>query len=450
MHRLGGGPRTGPVQCDEIFVADADGITRGVLATCDQLYGLRETDILGRHVTDLEREGIFSPSVTQKVLETRRPQTLVQLTIRGRRLVVTGYPIFDQTGKIAWVVSIGRDITEANHFEPSGSHRQQGCDPPVASSEAMQQVLRLLERVAVTDCTVLLLGETGTGKTMLARYLHQLSRRARRPLVEINCAAIPPALVESELFGYEGGAFTGARRQGKPGLITAANGGTLFLDEIGELSLEVQAKLLHLIEAREFTPVGAVRPVRVDIRIVAATNQDLPSLVRAGRFRKDLYYRLNVISVRVPPLRERRTDIPPLATYLLCQLNQRYGRNCRLSPAAMAALLTYAWPGNVRELYNALERTVVTTDHTTIEPEDLPAEIRWGSLVDPDAASDDESLSLNWYAAREALERKLLIEASRRASSTHEMARLLGITQSAVVKKLRRYGLPGPQGTGQR
>jgi transcriptional regulator with GAF, ATPase, and Fis domain len=274
------------------------------------------------------------------------------------------------------------------HFEWLEGERQRlECDcriehEMVGESPALRQVLDFVGKVAQSDATVLLLGESGTGKELLARAIHANSRRSARPFIVVNCAALTETLLESELFGYERGAFTGALTR-KPGRIELANGGTLFLDEVGELAANLQAKLLRVIETREFERVGGTQPLRVDVRILAATNRDLEQAVRQGGFRADLFFRLNVVSVTTPPLRARREDIPLLASYFTARSARRANRTLvGIAPEARTLLVRYDWPGNVRELQNAIERAVLLGDGELVRPEDLPE-----SLLESGAAA---------------------------------------------------------------
>ncbi|MBI2187941.1 MAG: sigma-54-dependent Fis family transcriptional regulator [Acidobacteria bacterium] len=312
----------------------------------------------------------------------------------------------------------------------------------VGSSRPMQEVLRLIDRVGSTDSTVLILGESGTGKELIAEAIHENSARRARPLVKLNCAAIPETLLESELFGHEKGAFTGAVGR-KLGKFEQADGGTLLLDEIGDMTLATQAKILRALQEREFQRVGGIQTIKVDVRIVASTNKDLERAVREGTFRDDLYYRLNVVTVHVPPLRERRDEIPELADHFLADANSRLGRAVtRLAPDTLAALMEYGWPGNVRELRNMIERAVVVNDGdvlllSSFPPPIRPAEMptnggqgRWDGL---------QNLSLDEKVAQ--LERAFVVDALARAGGVQAAAaRLLGITERSVwhlVKKHR-------------
>lgn len=302
----------------------------------------------------------------------------------------------------------------------------------IGESPAMKKVKELIARIAPTDSSVLIYGESGTGKELVAKAIHQLSPRKNKRFVPINCAGIPETLIESELFGYEKGAFTGAT-QTKMGLIELANDGTLFLDEIGDLPLPLQAKLLRVLQEREIQRIGGLKQIPVDIRLLAATNRDLKYEMEQGNFRRDLFYRLNVINITLPPLRERREDIPLLIDYFLKKYS-RSARNpqIRFSPSAIEALMNYNWQGNVRELENIIERLTVLIDKPVIEREDLPADII-GVSVSP-------RISADYRTAREEFERNYIIELLRRTQgNVSDAARLAGLSRRHLYDKIEKY-----------
>lgn len=304
---------------------------------------------------------------------------------------------------------------------------------------AMEKILQICQRVAPTDSTVLIQGESGTGKELVARFIHAHSNRAHNPFIAVNCGAIPADLLESEMFGHEKGAFTGAVGS-RMGLFQLANGGTIFLDEIGEMTPALQVKLLRVLQEREIRPVGADRTIRVDVRVIAATNRDLALEVERKRFREDLYYRLQVIPITIPPLRERRSDIPVLVQYFLDRLNsQRPGQPVRISNEAMVHLWEYDWPGNVRELENLIERLVILSDDGIIRAENLPPNIRTfiSDKKIPRPTLGDEGIDLN--RAVEEFEYRLIDEALRRTRGNKQAAaKLLGLKRTTLVAKLRR------------
>lgn len=313
----------------------------------------------------------------------------------------------------------------------------------IGESPKIREVFSLIDRVAKTDSTVLITGESGTGKELVAKALHFKSPRAKGPFVAINCGAIPHELLESELFGYVKGAFTGALRD-KKGRLEVANGGTVFLDEISEMSPALQVKLLRVLQEREFEPIGSTRSIKVDIRVVAATNKNLEELVKKGRFRHDLYWRLNVVPIHLPPLRERKEDIPLLISHFLEIYNDRYkGKVSGFSESAMELLLNYDWPGNIRELENLVQRLVVLKGEGIILPEDLPEKIRGNGHLHSSLRLDEERLNLNEAVTN--LERYLITEALRRANGVKsKAAKLLGIKRTTLLHKMKKNGILDP------
>ncbi len=310
-------------------------------------------------------------------------------------------------------------------------------NPIIAYSIEMGKVLQVATKVAQVTSTVMILGESGVGKEVVARFVHNASLRRGGPFVTINCGAIPPNLLESELFGYEAGAFTGAKRQGKPGMIETASSGTLFLDEISDLPLDLQVKLLQVIQERRLTRVGGIQPIEVDIRIIAATNRDLAKMVERGEFRADLFYRLNVVPIVIPPLRSRRDDIIPLIYHFLAKHNNTHRYNKTISRETREVLTQYSWPGNVRELENLIERLVVTVEGDEIGVEDLPQHVK-----ERDVNCNSKVIVEGVIPLREAVEeveRQLIKHAQEEHETTYEIAEALGVNQSTVVRKLKKY-----------
>jgi transcriptional regulator with PAS, ATPase and Fis domain len=313
----------------------------------------------------------------------------------------------------------------------------------------MEKILNISQRVAATDSTVLIMGESGTGKELIARYIHAHSRRVNQPFIAVNCGAIPPDLLESEMFGHEKGAFTGAVGQ-RMGMFQLANGGTIFLDEIGEMTATLQVKLLRVLQEKEIRPVGSDRTSKVDVRVIAASNRDLASEVEKGRFREDLFYRLQVIPILLPPLRERRSDIPVLVQHFLDKYNAKHeARRCQVADDAMVHLWEYDWPGNVRELENLVERMVVLSDDGFIRVDSLPPNIR--SFISekkiPRPTLTEEGIDLN--RAVEEFEYRLIDEALRRTKGNKQAAaRLLGLKRTTLVAKLRRKTGGGGEAEG--
>jgi two-component system, NtrC family, response regulator AtoC len=330
-----------------------------------------------------------------------------------------------------------RLVTE-NAFLRERVNTEENLDGIIGTSANIQDVLRMISRLKDTRTPVLISGESGTGKELAARAVHFRGSMAQTPFVAVDCGSLVPTLMESELFGYEKGAFTGASKS-KEGLFQAANGGTIFLDEIGELPLEMQAKLLRVLQEKEVRPVGSNEKINVDVRVIAATNRDLEAAYRGGTFRKDLYFRLNVVTVHLPALRDRRSDIPMLVHHFL----DRYarGENLQVTPAAMKSLLQYDWPGNIRELENCIARAVTLGDRRTIDVGDLPPAIRTDQVsIQP--VSPQDSVSLSTTALAE-MERMTILRVFEQANGDKALAgKMLGISRATLYRKLKRYNIP--------
>jgi transcriptional regulator with PAS, ATPase and Fis domain len=432
---------------DAIFIDDKDGITLWCNKTCETLYNIRKQDVIGISAVELERQGVFTPSVTVRVLEQQEEVSLIHENKIGKHLLSTGIPIFSEDGAITQIITTSRDITEINHLQKElervqrklntlNSPHKYGDEEIVAASQAMYNVLLLAKRLADVDSTVLITGESGVGKGLIARYLHKNGPRKNKPMVTVNCGAIPENLMESELFGYERGAFTGSRVEGKVGLFEEAEGGTIFLDEISELPLNLQVKLLQVIQEREFKKVGGVKGIPVDVRIISATNQELRNLVEEGAFREDLYYRLNVVPINVPPLRERTEDILPLIHSALYKLNEKIGEDKIISSEALAILLTYQWPGNAREVENIIERLVITTKDEVVMPENLPPYI-----LEASHQNKNQRIGKSLQENLDITEKEILVETMKNYSTTRAMAKVLGVSQPTVVRKMAKHNL---------
>lgn len=427
---------------DEIFVTDEQGIVVRVNSTCERHYQLAAEELVGKHVKELQKDGIFYPSATLEVIEKKRPIELVQTTKSGEYLHVRTRPVFDDEGNLRRVISYSRDLTELYQLrqkveemdnqlktykkELRETYEHEGL---IFKSLAMQKIVDTIKKVSVVDSTVLVLGETGVGKSRLVRHLHEVSHRKNESFYEINCAALPTNLIESELFGYSGGSFTGANREGKKGLLESAHKGTLFLDEIGEMPIEIQAKLLQVLQEKTFRPIGGRELKKVDVRIVAATNRDLSEMVKQGTFRKDLYYRLNVIPIAIPPLRERTEDILPLIYHYLQHFNKKYGRDVKLAPSTLQMFVGYPWEGNNREIENVIERIVITVDDV-VTVEDLPLSMQ-------EAAVEQSGQSL--YKMLEEVERNIILKAYKTYGSSYKVADFLQISQSAATRKIKKF-----------
>lgn len=443
---------------DGIWVIDGDGTTVYVNKALNRIAGIEAEDVIGKHVTVPMQEGKFTSCVTLAALERGEPVTMFDDYASGTRCLNTSTPIFDDNGKIWRVVASIRDMTElevlqarlaeaerkAHTYKVRLDSMQQVTSPGfVASSRSMQICLRELEKAARAPSGILLLGETGTGKTHAAAIVHQKSPRAGAPFVTVNCAAIPSSLIESEMFGYEKGSFTGAGQSGKKGYFELADKGTLLLDEIGELPLNMQAKLLHVLDNQSFHKVGGEKSIKVDTRIIAATNRPLEELVNSGEFRADLYYRLRVLSVTIPPLREHREDIPDLAMAFLDEACKRHGTVKTFSPRVLACFAAHSWPGNVRELRASVEFLAAMTEGSIIRVADLPSYILASS---PEIAAEldqleNEDSPKGLKQAVHALEYSMIRDALRKSGSTYKAAALLGVSQSTVVRKAQQLGI---------
>ncbi|MDO4746194.1 MAG: sigma 54-interacting transcriptional regulator [Bacillota bacterium] len=440
---------------DAIFIDDKDGICIWCNKACEELYNISINDVRGRHVEELEQSGIFSPSVTKRVLQEQREITIIHENKHGKKLLTTGMPIMDDDDKILKVITTSRDITQLTVASDNADitpaplinvndikNFDEDLDDTdvIADSLAMQNVMSLTKKLATVNSTVLITGESGVGKGMIARILHEEGNRSSGPFVTVNCGAIPENLIESELFGYVPGAFTGSRAEGKRGLFEAAQNGTIFLDEISELPLNLQVNLLRVIQEREITPVGGVESIPIDVRIVSATNKPLRELVKQGKFREDLFYRLNVVPILVPPLRDRPEDLLPLIHSNLVKCNERLNENKKITPEAMSVLYKYPWPGNIRELQNIIERLTITTNGNLITEENLPVFLKQEAKTN---ANTNVNLSL--AEAMEKAEKAILEKALADYGSTRAMAKALQVSQPTIVRKLHRYNLVDAQ-----
>ncbi len=446
---------------DEIYVIDGNGVTKRINTAGETNYGVPVENLLGKNIADLEKEGYYNPSVSRLVFQEKKRVTINQKTICGKQLIATGNPIFNEDGEIIRIVVNSRDISELLNLRKQledteqlvESYRRQllklseeksRSAELIAQSPQMKRVLEMVDKVAQVDSTVLIMGESGVGKGVVALRLHKLSKRSEGPYITINCGAIPEHLLESELFGCEGEAVAGASKEGKKGFLELASGGTVFLDEITELPLSLQVKLLKVIQDKKLIRVGGSKCVDVDIRFVAATNRDIQRMVADGLFREDLYYRLNVIPIIIPPLRYRQEDISVLIEYFLDKLNAKYDKNKRFTSEAIDILSSYNWPGNVRELENLVERLLVTKEGAEITVGHLPEYIFEGKSRFPNRVYVLDICPLK--EAVEELEKQLVTIAYNRLKNTYKVAEALDINQSTVVRKIQKYQLLSSSG----
>ena len=436
---------------DGIMVSDGMGNVIRLNAALEKLIGVKRRDILGRNVADLVQEGVYESSAILQVIETGKTATVV-IDHNGRQLLITGSPVYNANSAMTAVVANIRDMSELNDLrqkleqqqmiaekyskELAHIARQQSAQTSfVACSREMKTILATIHSISEVDSTVLISGESGTGKEMVVNEIYASSMRSYRPIIKVNCGAIPPALFESELFGYEDGAFTGARRKGKPGFFELAHMGTLFLDEVGELPLEMQVKLLRVLQEGEIIRIGGSKPISVDVRIIAATNRDLWEMTEEGTFRQDLYYRLNVINIEVPPLRQRRDDIIPLVMHMLERFNQKYGKHKEIPIELGKVLRELPWRGNVRELENLIENLVVLCPEDVLTPEHLS--VRYQRGQNPASQVEIRGILPMKDMVRRA-ERQLIANAQAQYSSMQEVAKALGVDVSTISRKLSR------------
>ncbi|MFD2761505.1 sigma-54 interaction domain-containing protein [Lentibacillus juripiscarius] len=422
---------------DEIFVLDADKRIVFVNQKCEEHYGVKPGDVVGKNNAELVEKGYWTPSLVDIVFEKKQPITIQQSTFIKSELITTAVPILNRENDIELVVCTSQELQRFKTLEiTSESISQQNNEPEhnlIFTSEKMRYLIKQAKKAAAVNSTVLIQGESGTGKGLIANLIHQQSHRQNNEFLTINCAAIPEDLLESELFGYTSGAFTGARNTGKKGLIESANHGTVFLDEIGDMPLKLQPKLLQLIQDQEFIPVGGHETKKVDVRILAATNNKLDQLVAERKFREDLYYRLNVIELEVPSLRERPEDITPLIHYFLNIFNKKHKGSRLISNEAMNLLSSYSWPGNIRQLQNIIERSVIMAE-SIIRTEDLPPFIRHHQhpmVQAPVLYHLDQAL--------EEIEKDMVLRSYQRYTSTRKVASDLGISQTRASKLINKY-----------
>ncbi|KUO51731.1 MAG: histidine kinase [Desulfitibacter sp. BRH_c19] len=439
---------------DEIYVTDADGTVIYVNKASEKHYGLKPHEVIGKSSKELTENNYWSPRISPIVFKKNQSITLEQKTCLGKTLLTTATPLFDKSGNIELIIENSRDTTEAegikHELEMSKQLlkrykteveelRKKEIDTPgfVCHSKKMKNILELTNRIASINSTVLLLGESGTGKGVLAKYIHRKSNQRKGPFIAINCAAIPSELMEAELFGYSGGSFTGAHEKGKIGLIELANGGTLFLDEIAEIPLRLQAKLLQALQEKQYFQVGGREEKRVNCRIIAATNSNLQQMVNKGEFREDLFYRINVFEVDIPPLRERVDDIVPLVKFFLNKFCEKYDISHQFSQEVLDVFLLYSWPGNVRELENTIERLVVMVQEQVINVCHLPKTFQYDSKSESLITFTSNHMPLD--DAISELEKKLVETAYKELGSSYAVAKVLKTSQSKANRLIRKY-----------
>lgn len=440
---------------DAISISDRHGVIVLVNAKHAELTGIPKDQMLGQSVMEMVRGSIFDVVLNPEVVQTKQSVTRVQNISNGKKLVLEGHPILDAQGDVDYVITFIRDVTTLSELRAQITSQKELLEtfrslnnnspdnlpkyPRVVHSASMRSLYTEVAAIAETDATVLLLGETGVGKDVVARRMHSMSPRGEKPFIKVDCGSIPENLIETELFGYAAGSFSGANKHGKAGLIEAASMGTLFLDEIGELPMSMQSRLLRVLQDWEIMRVGSTTPKRVDVRVVAATNKDLESAVAKGLFRSDLYYRLKVAVLQIPPLHRRQADILPLSHAFLQYYCNKYHKNITLAEDAEQSLMAYHWPGNVRELENLIQGLVVTITKKTIGSVDLPfapAHTRPAS----NAPAELGILELDGRSYKDImkdLERIVITTAMQRYGSISEVAKHFQVDRSTIFRKVK-------------
>lgn len=422
-----------------VYLADGEGKTLYVNKTFEQMAGIPFEEIKGKNLHDLVyKQKYFTGSATLIVLQTKREATATYRTITNKNFLVKGKPIFNEKGEIIYVVNTIWDLTNIiyNSTIDLDTVRNFKLDQQnlISSNKRMNEIINIAIKIAPTDCTILITGETGVGKSLIAEVIHKLSTRKNGPFIKINCGAIPENLIESELFGYEPGSFTGASSKGKKGLIEIANGGTIFLDEISELPYNTQSKLLTFIQDKEFIKVGGQKHLKADVRIISASNKDLYTLSKEGKFREDLFYRLNVVSLHIPPLRERIEDIPLLTKYFLEKYNLKYKYNKMIAYSVIEYFTKSHWEGNIRELENVIERLILLSKTDLITIDDL-------NKIEFNLTMKDVHKSGNLISTLNSIEKQILLNEKKSGKTTREIAKSLGISQSKVVRLFKKHNI---------
>ncbi|WP_296821878.1 sigma-54-dependent Fis family transcriptional regulator [uncultured Megasphaera sp.] len=444
-----------------VTVTDASGkilyLTKGVA----QFWGYSQKDLIGKFIGDVVTSGDMDLSVCLEVIRRKKQVMLPTRNNDGTTYISIGNPVFDKSGRLEMVVCYGQkeymihDFLQTIEEERSNmlqamayNNLQVSNEHIVADSPCMQQILKEARKIAEADSTTIIYGESGTGKDVIARYIFEKSKRQNQVFIPINCAAIPRDLMEAEFFGYADGAFTGAKKNGQKGLFEVCDKGTLFLDEVGEIPLELQPKLLRVLESGELKRIGATTVKRTDVRIIAATNRNLQELVQNGKFREDLYYRLNVTWINLPPLRKRGRDIDTLLYIFLKEYNKKYQKNRILSPEAIQAFHNYPWPGNIREMRNVIERMVIIAPQGQILDADPYLNIISTSEQKKDQEEKfmpslmSEFMNGTLKSAMEKFEREYLkYSLNQSGKNVTEVAKMLGIHPSGLYKKIEKYGL---------
>ncbi|WP_042345140.1 sigma-54 interaction domain-containing protein [Bacillus massiliigorillae] len=425
---------------NEIYVLNKNGQVLYANKAYENHYGLKESDIIGKSNDEFFSKGYWKPSILPLVMSSKQETTITQVSYIGKEIITTAIPLLNENEEIELIITTGQDpnykellLSKESKAEPTKV--EPIINPMTTNNKEMKNVVSLAQRVAKVDTTILIQGESGTGKGVLAKYIHEKSARRNGPFLSLNCATIPEHLLESELFGYVEGAFTGATKHGKEGLLEMANGGTIFLDEIGEISPSTQVKLLKVIQDLEFIPVGGRKVKKIDVRIISATNRNLHEMVQNKQFREDLYYRLHVINIHIPPLRKRKEDIIPLTNYFNTLFNKKYRVKRLISKEVLDVFYRYSWPGNIRQLENMIESLVVTSD-SIIELRNLP------DILFQKNNSSSTLLNTSDVTLQDALddcEKSIIVNSYRKYRNTRSVAADLSISQSKASRLIRKY-----------
>lgn len=421
-----------------VFLMNSEGMILFVNRTYEQLTGLRREDIVGRYVRDMKKDNTYVPCI-----------------VNGRHLLYNSYSLSGEDGGLTMFIAFIRDINLVDqlmeqmltqreimeNLQKAISDNEAKPEEAVFAAPQMEALIKSVKKIAKTDASILILGETGVGKDVFARKIHQQSLRRGEPYIKVDCSVIPEALFESELFGYEKGAFTGADKRGKTGLLAIADQGTVFLDEIGEVPLHLQAKLLRFLQDQVFIPIGSAKPKSVNVRIIAATNRDLAKDVASGLFRSDLYYRLRVATVSIPPLRERLEDIAKLSDFFLAKFNSKYHKHVEPTEGLRRSFMLHKWPGNVRELENLIQSLVITNDSGRVGIEALPNYMV--SQKSESAYFYDLSVQESLSDLVDAFEKELLLKTLARHGTLGDTASALSIDRSTLFRKMKKHKVLG-------
>ncbi|USK59257.1 sigma-54 interaction domain-containing protein [Peribacillus asahii] len=452
--------RIADILYDGIYIADKHGKTVFVNKAYERITGLKREQVVGKYVGDLIETGLFNYGVTPDVIKTKKQINATSTIHNGVTVLITGTPLFNNKGEVELIVVTNRDMsdllrienelkkskeqmkivekTEEKNIQEIEHLRKKSVESKIiGESEEIKNIIQMINQVAKLDVNVLITGETGVGKEVVSNEIYMNSNRHNKPFIKVNCAAIPANLLEAELFGYEKGAFTGASTKGKLGLFELANHGTILLDEIADMPMDLQVKLLRVIQQREITRIGGTKPVRLDVRIIAATHGDLKELVSKGKFREDLYYRLYVFPIYIPPLRVRISDIEKLTGYFLTVYNNKYGKEITFEKDALLVWESYSWPGNIRELQNVLERLVIISNPSEIITSSKVKKLLNIEMDDKESIDSGES----YKRIIESFEKKVLQNAIDLYGTTRKVAEHLKIDQSTVVKKAKKLGI---------